>query len=183
MLLWEDGSNNNFLHLAASIDHIQFIRRIISTQDGNEVQQALFKKNADGLIPYYMATTEPTLRLLAWSESQLGCYPLVAPPRVVVFYSDTDRPGSDTEKESFIRMLPRFGIEPQVVLNPTEKDVYDIIRENQTGELSALVVVIMTHGDRGTVTVKNGNMPIDSILMQMNPTRLSGIPKVRCKTV
>lgn len=178
MLIWVDKTDYNILHLAASVNHERLIRKILHTEETTEINQALQKKNAKGLTPYFKTKTQSIRRLLAWSESQLGCYPLVTPPRVVIFFSNQDRPGSVMEKDSFVKILPKFNIEPRIVLNPTKEVIYNTIRESQTGEVSALIVVIMSHGDKGTVIVRDGHMPINKILMQMNPIALSCIPKV-----
>lgn len=178
ILLWEDSSDNNLLHLAASVNNLQFIKKAITCQHSQEVTHALLSKNNRGLIPYYLSTSSDVRLVLAWAETQKGCYPLITPPRMVVFYSDVDRPGFNTERDSILRICPSLSLSPLVKRNPTEDDVYRLIRESQTGDVSALIVVIMSHGDSGTVKVQDKHMKIKNILHQMNPSTLKGVPKV-----
>lgn len=176
--MWEGARENNFLHLAANVNHERFIRRLICTQDTDEIDKALLGKNIDGHTPGQLTQNQRVRRLLAWVESQHRYYPLITQPRVVVFFSSQDRPGSDGEKDSIVGTLSKLKIDSRVKENPTQRDVYVIIRANQTGEVSALIVVVMSHGDSGTVAVADGNMQINNILKQMNPQILTGVPKV-----
>lgn len=176
--MWEDAHDNTLMHLAAAINHQLFVRKAIATQDITEIHQAVLKRNADGLIPYYLTEVPEIRQLLAWAETQDGCYPLITQPRLVIFYSDEDRPGSEEERESFMKILPELGMEAVVKKNPSEDDIYDLIRQSQDGELSALIVMMMSHGDSGTIKVKDKHLPIRNIILQMNSSKLLGIPKV-----
>lgn len=178
ILLWTDEQGNNLLHMAASISHTHLIRKMLSTQAIDEIIRALLMGNSSRLIPYYCTKDKDARNLLAWAETQVDCYPLVTPPRAVIFYSDEDRPNAGEERDSLMEILPMFGIVPVVKLNPSQKDIFSIIRENQDGEVSALIVVVMCHGDSGVIRVKDMKMPIDQILRQMNVTSLKDIPKV-----
>ena len=67
---------------------------------------------------------------------------------------------------------------PIVIANPQEKDVYEKIRRCQQGDVSALIVAIMSHGDSGTVKLADKEMHIHDIIQQMNSAELKMIPKV-----
>ena len=177
--LWEDSSGNNLLHIAAMANHSDFIMRLIQTQDMREVNRALMKKNSYGFTPYHCSYRKQVPKLLAWTEKQKGAYPLLQPPRVLIFYLDVERPGSDIELESFMKALPSICVcEPVLTRNPTAQQIFQTIRENQQGEVSALAVLIMSHGNSGTVKVHDGSLALKDIVMQMNSSKLKGIPKV-----
>lgn len=179
--LWKDTSGNNLLHIAAAADHKGFITRVIQTQDMTEISDALRSRNSYGCTPYHSCKSGQLPNILAWTEQQRKSYPLLQPPRVLIFYSDTDRPGCDAELRSFEDALPYIGVtEPSVILNPTKQEIFRMIRENQEGEVSALVVVVMSHGDSGRVNVADGQLALKEIMMQMNSSKLKGIPKVTC---
>ena len=160
-------------------NHSDFIMRLIQTQDLREVNRALMKKNSYGFTPYHWSYWKQVPKLLAWTEKQKGAYPLLQPPRVLIFYLDVARPGSDIELESFMKALPSICVcEPVLTRNPTAQQIFQTIRENQQGEVSALAVLIMSHGNSGTVKVHDGSLALKDIVMQMNSSKLKGIPKV-----
>lgn len=182
--MWQDGKGNNILHLAAAANHISFISKVLSTQDTEEVTEALLMKDSNGLIPYHITKDKEIQKLLAWAETQIDCYPLVTPPRIVIFFSDEDRSRAQEECDSLLDALPMFRMTPVIKLNPTENEIFSVIRENQEGDISALIIVMMTHGDSGVVKVHGDRyMSINSIIKQMNSSKIREIPKVNVKVL
>ena len=166
------------LHYAAMINHTGFILRIVETQNVCEVTNAVFQRNCAGYAPYYISTSRVIKNKLAWIEKQKDSYHLRHPPSVVIFYMEEGRPGAKEECKCLLDGFSRLGMHPIVIANPQEKDVYEKIRRCQQGDVSALIVAIMSHGDSGTVKLADKEMHIHDIIQQMNSAELKMIPKV-----
>ena len=178
VLKWSDYRNNTMLHYAAMINHTGFILRIVETQNVCEVTNAVFQRNCAGYAPYYISTSRVIKNKLAWIEKQKDSYHLRHPPSVVIFYMEEGRPGAKEECKCLLDGFSRLGMHPIVIANPQEKDVYEKIRRCQQGDVSALIVAIMRHGDSGTVKLADKEMQIHDIIQQMNSAELKMIPKV-----
>lgn len=135
-------------------------------------------KNSDGLIPYQMTKDTYVLRLLAWAEDQVGYYPLITPPRIIIFSTNDTHSSAQEEREGLVKALTKLGLSPVVKLNPTEDEMYATIRENQEGEVSALIVVVMGQGDGGAIKVRNGFMGINRIMEKMTSKQMESRAKV-----
>lgn len=133
------------------------------------------------------------------NEAQSGCkkdyigqagsvfykpYQLLKPPHVLIFYSTENRqsPEADAEAEkdcveSYFKKR-RFPV--RVVKDPTEDQIFSTILEAVgEGNLSGLVVFVMSHGKKGSVAVK-GNpkfLAVREIMKQMC-AGTDGKPKV-----
>ena len=58
-------------------------------------------------------------------------------------------------------------------------DHFSVHIVKQRSNLPPLIVVIMSHGTRGTVEASNGLLDIHDVLMTMSSKKLAGKPKVR----
>ena len=180
MLLWEDYNDNTIMHTAAMLNHEKLVRRIVGTQVHEDLICAVQRRNRYGLTPHHLTEDMALKNFLAWVEFQHRCYPLHSPIKVVIFFSDENRPGAQAELRSLTESLRGIEQTTTVIRNPTQDDLYRRIRESQEGEnVSALLVVMMSHGNSGTVKLQDGSLPINNVLMQMNSSKLKDVPKVR----
>ena len=167
------------LHIAADANHEAFIRHAIRSQDTYEFHQALAtKRYPSSSTPYYCCKDTKIKRLLAWMETQKDAYPLYSAPCALFFYSTEDRPNAVLEVQSLKEAFHEIGIFPKISPNPTSTDIFEHIRTQQARKVSAMIVVMMFHGDAGVVRVGDEVLPIRTVLQHMDSPILKGIPKV-----
>ena len=80
-----------------------------------------------------------------------------------------------------MQTFPVFNVEVDVRENPNESDMLGAIRDKQRHRpnMSALIVIIMSHGSSGAVCAGDGkDVKIQDILLQMCSPSLDGKPKV-----
>ena len=185
LLIWKDEAENTMLHIAARVNHEAFIRHAIRSQDAYEFHQALtYRRWPFFSTPYYCCKDTKIKQLLAWMETQKDAYPLLSPPSALFFYGTIDRPNAFLEMQSLKEAFHEIGISPKIIRNPTSADVFEhIIRTQQAGEVSAMIVVMMFHGDAGVVEVGNELLPICKVLQHMDSQKLERSPESMCNLV
>ena len=166
------------LHYAAMINHEEFVRQVLTTQNIGEINKAVRQKTSQGNAPYRLSNSDKIRNELAWVEKQNTCYHLRTPPYVAIFYMSEGRPGADKECETLSKAFSELGMIPFVARDPNEEDVYRVIRFCQHRHVSALIVAIMCHGDCGVLKLRDKEMQIHNVVQQMNSTELLRIPKV-----
>ena len=116
-----------------------------------------------------MACDYKIRRLLEWSDAQEGFYYLLSPPVVLLMYTTENRDGAEQESQSIERAFPEFNIPITKVENPTKQDMTSAILKSVEGrdDVSALIVIIMSHGAQGVVCAADGDVSIQDILLQM----------------
>ena len=182
ILGWRDNDSNTLLHLAAQNNHLLLTKQIISNcSDLQEhLNQVLLSPNYYRKKPSDLATETETQNLLLWAEDQIGYYTLVSPPNVLVIYSTDSRPGFEEELESLTNTLAILSWPSVICKDPTENEVFTATGSLQkSDDVSAMVVVIMSHGERGSVWASDKLVPIRDILLQINPPSMNGKPKVK----
>ena len=179
-LVWRDIDGNSLLHIAARLNHHDLAQVILLKEsDSRRVNQALLETNRNHKTPIDLATDAKLRTLLNWAREQVGFYPLLLPPKALMFYTTQNRAGHEKELESVVMALSRLSIETRVVKDPTEKDIFSDIRRNQTnGAKFAQIVIVMSHGDRGHVKAADKLVQIRDILLQMNAKPFYDQPKV-----
>ena len=110
-------------------------------------------------------------------------YPLLTPPAFIIFYSSMNRPGSTSEKDCFENaMKDCMQIAPTIKENPTQQEIVSTIRNTIMSaggrESSGLIVVVMSHGEAGSVEAADGKMLTQEVITQMCHPFLHGKPKV-----
>lgn len=114
-----------------------------------------------------------------WSEGQEGFFYLPTPPVVLIMYSTEDRQGAEDERLQLSEVLPDFNVQTRERSNLRKQQMLDEIRLAQMNDdISALMVIIMSHGQQGAVTATDGDLSIQDILRQMCVPFLEGKPKV-----
>ena len=98
-------------------------------------------------------------------------------------YTTVDRPDAEDEAYKLQEILSEFNIYASVSADLSKTEMLDAIRRMQDSQFDdgvlGLIVVIMSHGTRGTVEASIGLLDIHDVLMTMSSKKLAGKPKVR----
>ena len=119
-------------------------------------------------------------QLLAWARKQEGAYYLRYPPTVLVMYTTLDRPGAADEYDELKASISLFRVKTTTLVDFTRAQMLDALNNarESTSPLSALIVIIMSHGVRGAVSASDGLIGINTIMSHMSSGHMDGIPKV-----
>ena len=126
---------------------------------------------------------EPLVKFLDWTKSTIdkSMYYLPTPPIVLIMYTTADRPEAEEERETLTEIIPQFHLSGGVHNDLDREEMLSVIRQQQRSHLtiSGMIVIIMSHGQRGAVYDKN-NKPVNihEVLMTMSSGKLYGKPKV-----
>lgn len=156
--------------------------KLLNAMDENKRVDMLARKNFGGLTPMNLAKSYDFRHLIEWSEAQQGFYYLPTPPCVLVMYTTENRDGAEQERDDLLKALPEFNLRVEIRTNPEASEIIGTITDvqSQHPDMSALIVIIMSHGGRGTVCSGSGvEVKIQDILQQMSSPALEGKPKVR----
>ena len=157
--------------------------KLLNAMNENKRVDMLASKNFGGLTPMNLAKSYDFRHLIEWSEAQQGFYYLPTSSCVLVMYTTVKREGAEQEKDDLLKALPEFNFRVKIRTNPEPSEMIGAITDAQCQhpEMSALIVIIMSHGSRGTVSSRSGvEVKIQDILLQMASPALEGKPKV-CK--
>ena len=147
--------------------------------DSHLRNELLSTKNYADKIPQQLAQSFEIASLLEWSVAQEGFYYLPTPPAVIMMYSTLDRENADAERLQLEAVFPKFKVTMREYKNPTKQLMFDAIRYAQDqDEISALIVIIMSHGVQGSIEAADGRVRIQDILSTMCSPTLDGKPKV-----
>lgn len=180
----QDKSGETVLHRFAVHQNDVGIRCLLSHMTGFKSTSVLDQRNFDELTARDLATSKKIKNLLSWAVSVPNdYYYLPTPPAFVILSRTIGRQGGEAEKESISRAVSQdFNIEPVVVENPTQSDVFQTISTaiEQAGGSSAsgLIVVVMSHGQDGSFVAEDGDVEINEVLTHMCQKELDGKPKV-----
>ena len=181
--LYKNG--NTLLHCLAEKNCYDLIRKYLEILEKSSQpcrQAALNETNRIGETAFSLATCESVKKLLEWSEEQKGFYYLSTPPTVLLMYSTSDRPGFDTEVMDFIDFLQNdvLMVDPIVAdPNPFGFQLLNAIDcAARQPNVSALIVIYMSHGFKGYVETRDCPLRIGYILDKMCNPCLHGKPKV-----
>ena len=106
-------------------------------------------------------------------------YFLPSQPEVLVIYSTDERHGAELECHQLCQALWKLQVNMTIKKNLTGAGIMEEIRKIQSKkEISAMIVIIMSHGRRGAIETTEGALGINQILLTMNSQRLEGKPKV-----
>ena len=122
-------------------------------------------------------------------------YHLETPPQVLVFYTtkgrlseetvDGHKPDAEAEKDCIERFFIEKNIPCEVFKDPTAQQILSGITAAQTdSSLSALVVFIMSHGEKGVIFVEGcpNFITLQEVISHMNRGAANGKPKVDAPT-
>lgn len=106
-------------------------------------------------------------------------YNMPAPPSVIICYTTVRRPTAITEADTLTEAFQHHKIEPKSFVDPTVEEMrWNIKKEADSIDTSALIVCIMMHGFEGFVECSDGHLPINDILELMNSESMGGKPKI-----
>lgn len=152
----------------------------MSKLTGKQRIDLLEHRDAKGKTPYQKSSN--TVRtLFRWIKRQQGFYFLPTPPTVLIMYSTENREGAEEECRDLLSILPKFNVKTTVKKNLTKDEMMQAIRDaqDQDDQLSALIVIVMCHGQKGAIWARDGAVNIDKLLLQMNSGKVNGKPKVK----
>ena len=138
--------------------------------DLKSLSHILNAKNADGKRPIDLAVSESVYNLLNWANVVSDeYYPLLTPPAFIIFYSSINRQGSNSEKNCIENaMKDCMQIAPTIKENPTQQEIVSTIRNTimsaEGREASGMIVVVMSHGEAGSVEAADGKMLIHEVI-------------------
>lgn len=179
-------SNGNLaIHKLAELndfDTIQKYLEILETRSPNYRQQALTATNRRGETAYSLATEDELKELLAWSQQQEGFYYLSTPPVVLLMYSTTNREGFDKEVQDFVNGLRNgsLNVAPIIRADLTAEGILSEVSNiaETHPNMSAFIVVYLSHGSCGLVETANHPLRIDNLLQTLCHPILDYKPKV-----
>ena len=171
---------NNLLHCLAERDDINSTMKLLNVMDQHVRAEALAKKNFGGRSPLDFAKSFEFRNLMSWSDAQEGFYYLPTPPSVLIMYTTSSRESVEREKQDLIDAFPEFNVRVDIKADPDESEMLGAIRDtqNQHPDMSALIVIVMSHGVNGRLSARNGEVSMQDILLQMCSPSLEGKPKV-----
>lgn len=176
------AEGTKLLHRLAARGQLPEIKLLLSEVSERQKRSLLVQTDESNRTVYQVATTENVRQFLDWTDATLqeDLYYLPTPPVVLVMYTTADRPGADDELEELSKTIRKFNLRGSLQGDLTREGMLAAIRRQQEShpELSALIVIIMSHGQRGAVQAKDKPVSINDILMQMNSGYLNGKPKV-----
>lgn len=133
-----------------------------------------------GVIATSKENVTPEIKhFLNWVERiPAGSFLLLDKPVLLAICCMESRADADKELSSLTALSAFFTI--QVLTDPTEMEVMEKLREIQSWQcLSAMVVVVMAHGSKGCIQVRDkATVLLQDIYLQMCPRFLAHIPKV-----
>ena len=186
-LRFYDG--NSLLHILAAgneiPDSVTVLNQFLPHIKISGRLSIMSRQNFAGRTPLGMACDYKIRGLLEWSDSQEGFYYLLSPPVVLLMYTTENRDGAEQESQSIERAFPEFNIPISKMENPTRLDMTSAILNSVEGhdDVSALIVIIMSHGAQGVVCASDGDVSIQDILLQMQgAVAQPGRPKVCSQT-
>ena len=106
-------------------------------------------------------------------------YHLEAPPKVLIFYStknrqapeseDGEQTDAETEKDCVENYFIERNFPCKVIKDPTATEVFSTITDSQTEDFSGLLVFVMSHGEKGLVSVEGdpGYLLVQDLITHM----------------
>ena len=165
--------------LAEKRDHTR-LHKLLQAFDDRQRQEILPYIDKSEKTAFEVARSYEIRQLLGWSSSQEGFYHLPTPPVVLIMYSTEDRQGAEEERMELSKVFPDFNVDVRERRDLRKQQMLDEIRMAQMkDDISALIVIIMSHGVHGAVCASDGDVRIQDILRQMCAPFLKGKPKVK----
>ena len=175
-------NGGSIIHHLTSRNDCARLRKVLQAFDDEQRQNILSHRNKSGKTALETAKPYEVRQLLAWSSSQEGFYYLPTPPVVLIMYSTEDRQGAEEERMELSKVFPDFNVDVRERKDLRKQQMLDEIRMAQMkDDISALIVIIMSHGVHGAVCASDGDVRIQDILRQMCAPFLEGKPKVWIK--
>lgn len=127
-----------------------------------------------------------SIRMMIWLNTVplTDCYILPSKPKVIIMYTTEGREGCEEERQSIEESLNSWStVESQVLKDPTRVEFEDAIREantcSQGAPMSALIIIIMSHGRAGHFNVKGESVNIQNFLdYTVHTSKSADVPKV-----
>lgn len=174
----------NLFHILAEnrvADSYEAMKKLLEASTVDIRNQFLSAHDFAGRTPLQLANTYKLRQLLEWSDSQEGFYYLQTPPVVLVMYSTENRDGAEQESQDLERVISEFKLDVCTKVNPSKDEMTSAILDSVASHdvVSALIVIIMSHGAQGVICASDGDVRIQDILLQMQGAIPDGRPKVR----
>ena len=175
-------NGGSVIHLLTHRRDSERLRKLLSALDPTQRQAILSLKDINNKTPLDVAFSYEVRQLLNWSSSQEGFYYLPTPPVVLIMYSTKDRQGAEEERMELSKVFPDFNVDVRERRDLPKQQMLDEIRMAQMkDDISALIVIIMSHGVHGAVCASDGDVRIQDFLRHMCAPFLEGKPKVWIK--
>ena len=175
-------NGGSVIHLLTHRRDSERLRKLLSALDPTQRQAILSLKDINNKTPLDVAFSYEVRQLLNWSSSQEGFYYLPTPPVVLIMYSTEDRQGAEEERMELSKVFPDFNVDVRERRDLRKQQMLDEIRMAQMkDDISALIVIIMSHGVHGAVCASDGDVRIQDFLRHMCAPFLEGKPKVWIK--
>lgn len=160
LLSSKDYAGDTYLHLAARSASAVTMKGILAILPKLTTVYISRMPNTKGRMAHDVAKSERIRRYLETGGSYPAeFYPLQTPPQILIFYSTKNRQSSESGAEEEKDCVEQYFVENNfpctVKKNPTEADIFSGISAAQDdSSLSGLVVFVMTHGQKGLVSVE-----------------------------
>ena len=172
-------NGGSIIHHLTSRNDCARLRKVLQAFDDQQRQNILSHMNTSGKTALETAKPYEVRQLLAWSSSQEGFYYLPTPPVVLIMYSTEDRQGAEEERMELSKVFPDFNVDVRERRDLRKRQMLDEIRMAQMkDDISALIVIIMSHGVHGAVCASDGDVRMQDILRHMCAPFLEGKPNV-----
>lgn len=134
----------------------------------------------EGRFSQNMAKSAENFTMWLKKFEVLNNYPLPIPPKVIIIYTTRTRTGCEEEKQSIEESLHSWpSVQSEILKDPTKAVVESTIKNTHEELLSALIVIIMSHGSPGHFEVADGEINIQYFLDNILYSRKTeNIPKV-----
>ena len=170
-MLCEDNWKRTFFYYLCERHSSEKVKQVLFVLPYETAAKLSALEGTDGRTPQFWCKFDLNEAIEVYTVSS-KVYQLKTAPRCLIFYSTVGRDDTHAkeEKDSIIQYCEEKSILYKVVTDPTEDTVYSSLKAAQSDEnLSALVVFILSHGQKGIISVAGdpNYVVVESIITHM----------------